>query len=529
MGSASSTTRRDAGKRRTRAPEEPALLEPGRTCWRIGLARSGVIVDAADYYRALADAIEAARSHVLLSGWQIESSTWLRRRVEDQGRPRSLAEVVRAAVERNPDLRFYVLGWDWSSIYALDREWGTREKLIEAAHGRLEMIHDRAHAPGASHHEKLVIVDGHTAWVGGIDVCEHRWDERSHLPRHPMRVALDRSLHGPYHDVCAVVRGPVVRDLVEHFRARWQVAGGDPLRLRPEPEPREEPECHVSLGRARVAISRTRPATVLPLQPPLREIEALHVEAIRSARRLVLIETQYLTARAIVQALVARMRQGPPVLEIVIVVPLRLEGRMEKIAIEGPQRVAIAALRDVARERGHHLGVFSPCVPAEAGEPCPTYVHTKMMLIDDRFLTIGSANATNRSMGLDTELHLSWQAARPRDAVERGIRALRVSLLAEHTGLDPDASMRELVRARGLVARLTRIARGPRPRIVEHPLPEEPLEQGPIDELLASLGDPEHAPITEELFETIAEQVVERPRGLVARAVEALHELRGAR
>ena len=31
------------------------------------------------------------------------------------------------------------------------------------------------------------------------------------------------------------------------------------------------------------------------------------------------------------------------------------------------------------------------------------------MIVDDRFLTVGSANLTNRSMGLDSELHVAWE------------------------------------------------------------------------------------------------------------------------
>lgn len=531
MRSASSTKRRAAAKKPKRAPDHrrELLLDPGRTCWTIGEARGGVIIDAADFYREIADAIDSARGYVLIGGWQIESSVWLRRRPDDEGRPRTLWGVIRAAAERARDLRFYVLAWDWASVYALDREWGTKELLEEAGLGRLAFVHDSAHAQGASQHEKLVVVDGHTAWVGGIDVCEHRWDERSHLERHPMRFDLARQLYGPYHDVAAVVRGKLVRDLVEHFVERWEAAGAEPMVLVPDREPDEEPGCHVPLGRAHVAISRTRGATVVPLRERVREIEALYARALRSAERLVYVESQYITARAIVHALVERMRaEDRPRLEIVVIVPQCLEGRMEKATIEGPQRVALTALRDVARRTGHALGVFSPCVPSAEDETGhrPTYVHTKLMIVDDRFLTIGSANATNRSMGLDSELNLSWHSVRAGDAVERGIRAVRVSLLTEHTGLAPRAAVRQLVPVEGLVDRLRRLTHAKEPRLLRFEFcGKQAHEQTLIDELLAELGDPDGASIAEEIFE----EIVERPRGIVAKAVSALHELRGAK
>lgn len=66
-----------------------------------------------------------------------------------------------------------------------------------------------------------------------------------------------------------------------------------------------------------------------------------------------------------------------------------------------------------------------------------TFIHSKLLLVDDRFLTVGSANATNRSMGLDTELNLSWEAVDPAGQPElvAAIRGVRTSLLAEHAGL----------------------------------------------------------------------------------------------
>ncbi|WP_236516989.1 phospholipase D-like domain-containing protein [Sandaracinus amylolyticus] len=507
------------------------IVKVGETCSALAPSWSGVIVDADDYYRALADAIESARAYVLIAGWQLESSVWMRRRDEDEERPRTFREIVRAAVTRNPELRVYVLAWDWSSVYALDREWATSDKLRSAGRGRLRFLYDANHAPGASHHEKLAIVDGHTAWVGGIDVSEHRWDQRSHFDQNPMRFDGKGALYLPYHDVQAVTRGPIVRHLVEHFVDRWVAAGGDPMVLVPEPIPESPPFAHVPLGQGAVALTRTRGATVVPMREPVREIRALYDRVLRGAQRLVYIESQYVTARVIVEALADRMRdrsRGP--LEVVVVVPWCLEGRMEKAAIEGPQRIALSVLGRIAKENGHAMGVYSPCVPRkEEGErgPCPTYIHSKLMIVDDRFLTIGSANATNRSMGLDTELNLAWATDDEHDEIARGIRTLRVSLMAEHAGVTPDEAVRDLGPIEGLVARVDALTAGERPRIRPAPLdPDLALaDQGPMDDLFASIGDPETAAFDEGLFE----EILERPHGIVARVVTALQSVAGAR
>ena len=105
--------------------------------------------------------------------------------------------------------------------------------------------------------------------------------------------------------------------------------------------------------------------------------------------------------------------------------------------------------------------MYYPAATAKDGSEVPVLIHSKLMTVDDRFLTIGSANTSNRSMGLDTELNVSWEATSPDDRkVLRSIRRARVNLLAEHCGLrkQPDAR-RMLRRKRGLVAYLDQLAR----------------------------------------------------------------------
>jgi phosphatidylserine/phosphatidylglycerophosphate/cardiolipin synthase-like enzyme len=81
-------------------------------------------------------------------------------------------------------------------------------------------------------------------------------------------------------------------------------------------------------------------------------------------------------------------------------------------------------------------------------------------VVDDALLTVGSANASNRSMGLDTELNLAWEADRPAAGpLGRAIRRARVDLLAEHCGVRHDRAVRRaLARRRGPVDHLDRPA-----------------------------------------------------------------------
>ena len=85
-----------------------------------------------------------------------------------------------------------------------------------------------------------------------------------------------------------------------------------------------------------------------------------------------------------------------------------------------------------------------------------------------RFLSIGSANMNNRSMGYDTELNVAWDDV-PGSALSRSIRAARANLLAEHTGLGSEAFDR-LGAAEGLVDYLNGLADSGKTRLRHHPI-----------------------------------------------------------
>src|SRR4030095_16354859 len=63
-------------------------------------------------------------------------------------------------------------------------------------------------------------------------------------------------------------------------------------------------------------------------------------------------------------------------------------------------------------------------------------VHSKMMVVDDRQLRVGSANLCKRSMGMDTECDVLIES-RGEAEVAEVIRGLRDRLIAEHLGVAP--------------------------------------------------------------------------------------------
>jgi phosphatidylserine/phosphatidylglycerophosphate/cardiolipin synthase-like enzyme len=160
----------------------------------------------------------------------------------------------------------------------------------------------------------------------------------------------------------------------------------------------------------------------------------------------------------------------------------------------------LSSLCEAAREHGHHLRVLYSAARDARGELVPTFIHSKLLAVDDRLLTIGSANLTNRSMSLDSELNVAWECCSADDPLSRSIARVRATLLSEHAGLDYDA---ELERTRGLCERLDRLTGGTKLQRREFEQPPEQIERAP---LLERAFDPA-APLTKLELDDLIEPV----------------------
>ena len=86
------------------------------------------------------------------------------------------------------------------------------------------------------------------------------------------------------------------------------------------------------------------------------------------------------------------------------------------------------------------------------------------MVVDDRFLLVSSANATNRSMSFDSELGIAWEAPDENPS----IRAVRIELLARARRPRRRRVRRAPRAAAGLVDRLDALARAGTHRLRIH-------------------------------------------------------------
>lgn len=464
--------------------ERAPLLVPGETCWRIETAeRLSVLVDADAYFAALRSAISQASKHVFIIGWDVDSRTRLLRPRDaaNDGLPTELLPFLRAVLRRRPSLHVYVLTWDFSVIYALEREW-MPSWVFSHAHPRLHFMLDRAHVVGASQHQKLVVVDDELAFTGGMDLTIRRWDSSAHAGHDPRRVDPEGEPYGPIHDVQLCVQGPAARALAESARERLQRAlekghGGTPLggQSVPELQAELEHEAHASLWPARVPVdfsrvpvglARTYSSTLTPAED-IREIAALTRRAFTSAERYVYIENQYFTAWTAAAALAESLAapEGP---EIILVLPQLETGWLEQSSMGVLRRQVLARVR--RSDRHGRLHIYYPKLPdSQHG----LAIHGKLLICDDRVLKSGSANLSNRSLGLDTECDLCLEARpdqRSFEYLSNGIHAVLVRMLSEHLDL-PQEQCRAQLSAAGSLHAFIESQRG-RPRCLE-PVPEQ--------------------------------------------------------
>src|ERR1043165_9874450 len=149
--------------------DPPTICIPGQNCWRTESAdRAAFLIDADAYYRAVASAFERARRYILLAGWQLDSRFRLIR--DDENAP-CFGDFLHQLLRRNRKLNIYLLVWDFALVYATDREMIPLYSHPWRTHRRLHFLLDSSHPVGASHHQKIVVIDDVVAFVGGLDIA----------------------------------------------------------------------------------------------------------------------------------------------------------------------------------------------------------------------------------------------------------------------------------------------------------------------------------------------------------------------
>jgi phosphatidylserine/phosphatidylglycerophosphate/cardiolipin synthase-like enzyme/uncharacterized membrane protein YdjX (TVP38/TMEM64 family) len=456
-----------------------AILRPNRNVWRIEhAARAAALIDGAAFFDAVRQAFLNARHSIFVLGWDIDSRTRLvgdSNQPED-GLPATLADFLTEVVRRRPELKINLLLWDYSLLYAGERELFPRLSLQWRTPQQISLCLDNIVPFGCSQHQKIIVVDNAVAFSGGLDLTIRRWDTTDHVASNPDRVDPSGEPFRPFHDVQMMVDGDAARALAEIACERWVRASAcEQLNVEPQGDPWPA-SITPDFTDVRIGIARTHPQ--YNGFGEVREAEALFLDSIDTAKRSIYIENQFVTSAPLARRLAKRLRERKQ-LEVLIVAPRSHESWVESKTMRNGR---IRFWRTLKRAGGDRVRLMYPHVE-NGKDGTETMIHSKVMVIDDNFLRIGSANMNNRSMGADSECDLAIEASSKKE--RRAVVELRNRLLGEHCGVGAAEVARALEAQRDSLVAVadTLSANGHSLRPIDDGEPDDGEFAGAIEEL----------------------------------------------
>ena len=353
-----------------------------------------LLIDGEATFEAMLTAIGEARVYLLVQ-FYIVRDDGLGRRLQ-----RALVERLRAGV------RVYFL-YDAVGSYELPESYlhalravGAEVYAFAGSNARIRRLQ-----VNFRNHRKILLVDGHTAFVGGHNVGDE------YMGLHPQL--------SPWRDTHVAVTGPAATAVQLAFVEDWYWAAHSTPELNwlPRPGP----------GDQRVLVLPTGPAD------ELETCGLFFVQAINSAReRCWIVSPYFVPDQAVLQALQLAALRG---VDVRILLPEKPDHRM----------VHLASLSYLPETIGVGIGIYR----YQRG-----FLHQKVMLVDDEMAAVGTANLDNRSFRLNFELTMVFmdqpfvvEVAR---MLEADLAACRMVSLAEFTGRS--WRFRALVRSARLLA-----------------------------------------------------------------------------
>ena len=297
-------------------------------------------------------------------------------------------------------------------------------------------------------HEKIMIIDNQIGFCGGQDLSLGKWDTNDH--------EFDNQLRDPggepWHDIHAMVEGPIVWDLIYHFNQRWLYSiWKDIQQVKKIVKPSSigsylfssSPSTALSFtGKGDTEITALR--TWKQLSENGREsiqgsgsVYTWYDTMFSKANDSVYIEDQFLFQdKTITQILVNRLKEQKD-LKVITVGPMEpnlpgfVFGTISKESINHINS-NLAALRKAGENRVRTYSLISQHNTFKDRRK-QIYIHSKLMIVDDKWITVGSANTDKDGLEYSTEFDLGIVSS---DLSPR----LRVKLWREHLKTNDTAS-----------------------------------------------------------------------------------------
>ena len=246
---------------------------------------------------------------------------------------------------------------------------------------------DNRHARFGSHHQKVVVV--HTgselvAYVGGIEFSRDR---------------VNRTSNGsPFFDTSVRIAGPGAQRVLTSYAERWAAhpdGAAHPLTRAGLPS-------GSAVGTVRVQVAQTY-AAGLPFPRAIKTASHLTTHAILGARRYFYMEDQYYVGDPqLGSAIKTVLREQPQVIGIVV---MAAEDSVTDLPDVGFRRRKF--INDIAGQFPGRFLVFEAVGDDGTSTGPRAYVHSKLTLVDDEALVIGSMNSSRRSWNHDSEIMAS--------------------------------------------------------------------------------------------------------------------------
>ncbi len=209
-------------------------------------------------------------------------------------------------------------------------------------------------------HRKSLVVDGDTAFVGGIGISD-QW-------------AMDQEKDPKWRDTMMEVRGPAAVYIEGSFNENW-IESGEIV------EPDLLPHDDQPAGPAKSIVVWSGP------EGGASGMKLLYLLSIAAAKRTLDIQTPYLVTDASTEwSLTEAARRG-------VKVRLLLEG---DITDAKPVKFAGRAVYERLLEHGIEIYEYQPAM-----------MHAKVLMVDGTLSVFGSANLDNRSLELNDELNVA--------------------------------------------------------------------------------------------------------------------------
>ncbi len=253
-----------------------------------------------------------------------------------------------------------------------------------------------------SHHQKFMVVKrgGETiAFCGGLDI------ESRKTPAAWKYTGL-----AGWHDIHVKLRGPIARDLEKEFALRWNRESGKSTVAPPSspwsgyatlpvPSPPADGEVDAEPEREQEDIQMQRTVSsdaTIGFTTNQDNVKQIYHNIVGVADSFLYFENQYFRSLDLADWIVAKGNANPNLVAIFVVVDVPEEG--DDDVTQHGNYLQHEFFDRILKAYGSRAAVYTMTQRA---------VHSKFLLADDRYMTIGSANANERSFQLDSELNVA--------------------------------------------------------------------------------------------------------------------------